>query len=94
MMGQSITACGSAMDNRTFIYEVEGLNQNTQPYKAIAPIRNSGGLLFSVPHSRMNSFMTQMHRLGGKIVAIHSSWENATKSEPTVAEADQSSAES
>ena len=72
------------MDSRIFIYEVEGLNENDQTTQAVYPIRNSSTLLFPVPHSRMSAFMQRMNRLGGKIVAIHSSWETAVKAEASV----------
>lgn len=82
MMGQSVIASDSTMDSRMYIYEVEGLSQNDQTCQAASPIRNSGSLLFSVPHSRMSAFMQRMNCLGGKIIAIHSSWDAAMTSEP------------
>lgn len=81
MMGQSVVTSDSTLDNRMFIYEVEGLHQNDQTYLSVSPIRESGGRLFSVPHSRMSAFMQRMNRLGGKIVAIHDSWEAAIEKE-------------
>ena len=90
MLGKSSMTSNQTMDSRIFIYEVEGLSQNDQTSQAVSPIRNSSALLFPVPHSRMNSFMQRMNRLGGKIVAIHSSWDTAVGSGPTDAESSDS----
>ena len=88
MMGQSVTASDPTVDGRMFIYEVKGLSQNDQTCQSAFPIRSSGSLLFSVSHSRMGTFMKRMNRLGGQIVAIHSSWEEAVQSDDSASDTD------
>ena len=72
MLGQSALtgASGSSANNRIFIYEVEGLQQNAQTDNNQYPVRNSSTILLQVPYSRMNSEMQRINRLGGKIVNI------------------------
>lgn len=55
---------------RTFIYEVEGLNQCDDTEGKEASIRRSGRVQFTVPYSRMNQEMRRIARLGGRIVSI------------------------
>lgn len=64
---------GSSSDNRTFVYEVEGLRQNAQTENQSYPVRNSSTILIQVPYSRMNDEMRRITRLGGKIVNIRPS---------------------
>ena len=54
--------------NRLFIYEVEGLSQNSVDTKV--PIRNSGTVFITVPYSRMNQEMRRINSLGGKVISI------------------------
>ena len=54
--------------NRLFVYEVEGLSQNSTDTKV--PIRSSGTVLITVPYSRMNQEMRRINSLGGKVVSI------------------------
>ena len=72
MLGESALtgAAGSSANNRIFIYEVEGLQQNSQTDNNQYPVRNSSTILLQVPYSRMNSEMKRITRLGGKIVNI------------------------
>lgn len=72
MSGQPtlINASVSNADNRVFIYEVEGLRQNSQTENQSYPVRNSSTILIQVPYSRMNDEMRRIARLGGKIVNI------------------------
>ncbi len=72
MSGQPtlINASVSNVDNRVFIYEVEGLRQNSQTDNQSYPVRNSSTILLQVPYSRMNDEMRRITRLGGKIVNI------------------------
>ena len=54
--------------NRLFIYEVEGLSQNSVDTKV--PVRSSGTVQIAVPYSRMNQEMRRINSLGGKVVSI------------------------
>ncbi|WNC23240.1 phycobilisome linker polypeptide [Thermosynechococcus sp. PP22] len=56
--------------SRMFRYEVVGLRQNAETDKTDYAIRNSGSQFFNVPYDRMNQFMQQITRWGGKIVSI------------------------
>ncbi|XFA72341.1 FAD-binding oxidoreductase [Thermosynechococcaceae cyanobacterium Okahandja] len=58
--------------SRMFRYEVVGLRQNAETDKTNHSIRNSGSQFFNVPYDRMNQFMQQISRWGGKIVSIQS----------------------
>jgi len=72
--------------SRMFRYEVVGLRQNAETDKTNHPIRNSGSQFFNVPYDRMNQFMQQISRWGGKIVSIQSlngAAPLATSSEPS-----------
>ena len=54
--------------NRLFVYEVEGLSQNSVDTKV--PIRSSGTVFITVPYNRMNQEMRRINSLGGKVVNI------------------------
>ncbi len=54
--------------NRLFVYEVEGLSQNSVDTKV--PIRSSGTVFITVPYNRMNQEMRRINKLGGKVVSI------------------------
>ena len=54
--------------NRLFIYEVEGLSQNSVDTKV--PIRSSGTVFITVPYNRMNQEMRRINSLGGKVINI------------------------
>ncbi len=56
--------------SRMFVYEVEGLRQNSITDKMAHPIRRSGNVFISVPYNRMNQEMKRITRMGGKIVSI------------------------
>jgi len=56
--------------NRLFVYEVKGLNQNTETDALDYAIRRSGSVFITVPLKRMNQEMRRIVRLGGKIVGI------------------------
>ncbi len=56
--------------NRIFLYEVEGLRQNSETDKTSYPIRKSGSTFIKVPYNRMNEEMQRITRLGGKIISI------------------------
>jgi phycocyanin-associated, rod len=73
MLGRSVmtSASGSSFNNRTFVYEVEGLRQSDETEQNQHSIRKSGTTQVQVPFNRMNEVMQRINRLGGKIVAIH-----------------------
>ena len=54
--------------NRLFIYEVEGLSQNS--VNTQVPIRSSGTVHITVPYNRMNQEMRRINALGGKVISI------------------------
>ena len=54
--------------NRLFVYEVEGLSQNSVDTKV--PVRRSGTVFITVPYSRMNQEMRRINSLGGKVINI------------------------
>jgi ferredoxin--NADP+ reductase len=56
--------------SRIFVYEVEGLRQNSITDQMAHPIRRSGNVFISVPYNRMNQEMKRITRMGGKIVSI------------------------
>ena len=80
MLTNTSMVSSSTTDNRMFVYEIKGSHQNDQTSQAASPIRSSDAVFMSVPFDRMSSFMQRMNRLGGTIVAIHSSWDAATQS--------------
>ena len=77
MLGHSLLAASTSMDSRIFIYEIEGIHQTDQVKPTIAAIRSSSTTRIPVPFDRMSDFMQRMHRLGGRIVAIHPSGDEA-----------------
>ena len=74
MLGQSAFARGSSAtaDNRIFVYEVTGLQQNSITVQSDSQIRTSASTFVQVPYNRMNEKMQQILRMGGKIIGIHS----------------------
>lgn len=72
MVGKSalMGSAGSAADNRIFVYEIEGLQQNEQMDNNSYPIRSSSTIQMQVPYRSMNAEMRRITRLGGKIVSI------------------------
>lgn len=64
--GASSTTSG----NRLFVYEVEGLRQNSETDAMSFPIRRSGNTFFTVSYDRMNEEMKRITRMGGRIVSI------------------------
>jgi ferredoxin--NADP+ reductase len=58
--------------SRLFVYEVEGLRQNSETDKMDYPIRRSGRVFITVPYARMNQEMQRITRMGGRIVSIRS----------------------
>lgn len=56
--------------SRMFVYEVEGLRQNSVTDQMAHPIRRSGSVFITVPYNRMNQEMNRITRMGGKIVSI------------------------
>ncbi len=73
MLGQSAFSRGSSAtaDNRIFVYEVTGLQQNDITVQSDRQIRTSASTFVQVPHNRMNEKMQQILRMGGTIVSIH-----------------------
>jgi phycocyanin-associated, rod len=73
MLGQSAFSRGSSVtaDNRIFVYEVSGLQQNDITVQSDSQIRTSANTFVQVPYNRMNEKMQQILRMGGKIVGIH-----------------------
>jgi ferredoxin--NADP+ reductase len=63
-------AANTQSGSRVFVYEVQGLRQNSETDKASYPIRNSGGVFIQVPYDRMNQEMRRITRMGGKILSI------------------------
>ncbi|MBE9029194.1 phycobilisome linker polypeptide [filamentous cyanobacterium LEGE 11480] len=86
MLGRSILNSTTSCDNRMFVYEISGLRQSDQTMLNNASIRKSSNTLIPIPFSRMNEFMQRINRLGGQIVAIHSSLEAATQGNSEAAE--------
>lgn len=72
MLGKfvSLGQPGSNPDNRMFIFEIEGLRQNSEMDSNSYPMRQSSKVIAQVPYSRMNAEMRRYNRLGGKIVNI------------------------
>jgi phycocyanin-associated rod protein len=73
MLGQSAFSRGASAtaDNRIFVYEVTGLQQNNSTIQSESQIRTSASTFVQVPYNRMNEKMQQILRMGGKIVSIH-----------------------
>jgi phycocyanin-associated, rod len=79
MLGQSAFSRGSSAtsDNRIFVYEVAGLQQNNITDRSDCQIRTSASTFVQVPYNRMNEKMQQILRMGGTIVSIHPLGETA-----------------
>ena len=60
----------SVAGSRLFLYEVQGLRQNTETDQMSTSIRKSGSVFVTVPYTRMNQEMQRITRMGGKIVSI------------------------
>jgi phycocyanin-associated, rod len=73
MLGQSAFSRGSSAtaDNRIFVYEVSGLQQNNITVQSDSQIRTSANTFVQVPYNRMNDKMQQILRMGCKIVGVH-----------------------
>jgi phycocyanin-associated, rod len=73
MLGQSAFSRGSSStaDNRIFVYEVTGLQQNEVTSQCEHQIRTSSSTFIQVPLNRMNATMQRIVNLGGRIVSIH-----------------------
>lgn len=73
MLGQLAFSRGSSAtaDNRIFVYEVTGLQQNDITVQSDSQIRTSANTFVQVPYNRMNDKMQQILRMGGKIVNIY-----------------------
>jgi phycocyanin-associated, rod len=73
MLGQSGFSRGlsATADNRIFVYEVTGLQQNEVTVRAESQIRTSANTIVQVPFNRMNEKTQQILRMGGKIVNIY-----------------------
>lgn len=63
-------AANTESGSRIFVYEVEGLRQNSVTDQMAHPIRRSGNVFITVPYNRMNQEMKRITRMGGKIVSI------------------------
>ncbi|MEM9090327.1 MAG: phycobilisome linker polypeptide [Cyanobacteria bacterium P01_F01_bin.53] len=85
MLGQCATSTGSTIDNRIFVYEVTGLNQNDLTARLEAPIRSSQNQFFQVPFHRMNDEMRRITMLGGEIIKIAPLGANPAPSQPAQA---------
>ncbi|MDG2991059.1 FAD-binding oxidoreductase [Candidatus Synechococcus calcipolaris G9] len=71
MYNLSATSGNTGFGSRVFRYEVTGLRQTSESDQTDYDIRRSGSTFFNVPYSRMNQFMQQISRWGGKIVSIY-----------------------
>lgn len=73
MLGQSAFSRGSSAtaDNRIFVYEVSGLQQNNITVQSDSQIRTSANTFVQVPYNRMNEKMQQILRMGCKIVGVY-----------------------
>ncbi len=70
MLGQYSNSTLSTSDNRMFVYELVGLNENEVTFTHQSPIRHSHTQFIQVPFHRMNEEMQRINLLGGKIVNI------------------------
>ncbi len=70
MLGQSATSGVAGLDNRIFLYEIEGISQNETVNRSQWPVRPSQNQQFQVPFHRMNEEMQRILLRGGKIVNI------------------------
>ncbi len=71
-------AANTESGSRIFVYEVEGLRQNSVTDQMTHPIRRSGNVFITVPYNRMNQEMKRISKMGGKIVSIKSLEEAAS----------------
>ena len=73
MLGQLAFSRGfsATADNRIFVYEVSGLQQNNITVQSDSQIRTSANTFVQVPYNRMNEKMQQILRMGCKIVGVH-----------------------
>lgn len=69
MLGQSSLSKGGTAENRLFVYEVTGLQQNAVVAQCEYKVRNSSTFV-QVPLDRMSKTMQRIATLGGKIVSI------------------------
>jgi phycocyanin-associated, rod len=72
MLGQSSLSRGNTAEQRIFVYEVTGLQQNAVIAQCEYKIRNSSSTFLQVPLDRMSKTMQRIVNLGGKIVSIRS----------------------
>jgi phycocyanin-associated, rod len=70
-------------DNRIFVYEVTGLQQNDMTDRCDTQIRTGGNTFVQVRLDRMNETMRRIVNLGGKIVNIHPLQAIASSAEST-----------
>ncbi|MEL6319069.1 MAG: phycobilisome linker polypeptide [Cyanobacteria bacterium J06626_14] len=70
MLGQRATSPSSSLDNRIFVYEISGLQQNEVTVSHQSPIRSSDRQYLQVPFHRMSEEMKRINLLGGKITDI------------------------
>jgi phycocyanin-associated, rod len=72
MLGQSAFSRGpsNTADNRIFVYEVIGLQQNEVISQCEYKVRTSASTFVQVPLDRMSKTMQRIVNLGGKIVNI------------------------
>ncbi|MDS3861739.1 phycobilisome linker polypeptide [Thermosynechococcaceae cyanobacterium BACA0444] len=70
MFNSSAVTGNTGFGNRIFRYEVVGLRQSNESDKSDYAIRRSGSVFYNVPYARMNQFMQEISRLGGKIISI------------------------
>jgi ferredoxin--NADP+ reductase len=85
----------SVAGSRLFLYEVQGLRQNSETDQMNTSIRKSGSVFLTVPYTRMNQEMQRITRMGGKIVSIRPLEEGVAMSSvtPTAVEAQPAQAE-
>lgn len=72
MLGQSalVGNIDTPSTGRVFVYEVQGLRQNTDNDKNNYQFRSSSSVFIKVPYKRMNEEMRRIVRMGGTIVSI------------------------
>ncbi len=70
MLGRSALGGSSPASGRVFLYEVQGLRQNTDNDNNNYPFRKSSSVFIQVPYTRMNDEMRRISRMGGTIVSI------------------------
>jgi phycocyanin-associated rod protein len=72
MLGQSalVGNADTPSTGRVFVYEVQGLRQNTDNDNNNYQFRSSSSVFVKVPYKRMNEEMRRITRMGGTIVSI------------------------